>query len=109
MDMKWLYKYPQGEYPYWDLVATNRQRSHNDFEYELLDTGVFNEDRYFDVYLEYAKETPEEIVIKISALNRGSEPAILHVLPSQGNTWSKPMAQPGWPYSPRTCWNSASN
>jgi hypothetical protein len=88
--MKWLYKYPQSEYPYWDLVATNQRRSHNDFEYELLDTGVFNSDRYFDVYVEYAKETPEEILIRISASNRGPDSATLHVLPSLWfrNTWT---------------------
>jgi mannosylglycerate hydrolase MGH1-like protein len=88
--MKWLYKYPQGEYPYWDLVATNRRRSHNEFEYELMDTGVFKDDRYFDVYVEYAKETPEEILIRISVANRGPEPATLHVLPSLWfrNTWT---------------------
>lgn len=88
--MKWLYKYPQGEYPYGDLVGTNRRRSHDDFEYELIDTGVFNDDRYFDVYVEYAKETPEEILIRISVSNRGPEPATLHVLPSLWfrNTWT---------------------
>src|SRR4029077_17768639 len=88
--MKWLYKYPQAEYPYGDLVGTNRRRSHNEFEYELIDTGVFKEDRYFDVYVEYAKETPEEILIRISVSNRGPEPATLHVLPTLWfrNTWT---------------------
>jgi hypothetical protein len=88
--MKWLYKYPQGEYPYGDLVGTNRRRSHNEFEYELIDTGVFNDDRYFDVYVEYAKESPEEILIRISISNRGPESATLHVLPSLWfrNTWT---------------------
>jgi hypothetical protein len=95
--MKWLYKYPQGEYPYGDLVETNRRRSHNDFEYELIDTGAFNDDRYFDVYVEYAKETPEEILIRISVSNRGPEPATLHVLPSLWfrNTWT------WWPDAPK--------
>src|SRR5262252_9320194 len=95
--MKWLYKYPQGEYPYWDLVATNRRRSHDEFEYELLDTGAFNDDRYFDAYVEYAKETPEEILIRISVTNRGPEPATLHVLPSLWfrNTWT------WWPDAPK--------
>jgi hypothetical protein len=95
--MKWLYKYPQAEYPYWDLVTTNRRRSHNEFEYELLDTGVFNEDRYFDVYVEYAKETPEEILIRISASNRGPDSATLHVLPTLWfrNTWT------WWPDAPK--------
>jgi hypothetical protein len=88
--MKWLYKYPQGDYPYGDLVGTNGRRSHNELEYELIDTGVFKDDRYFDVYVEYAKETPEEILIRISVSNRGPEPAILHVLPSLWfrNTWT---------------------
>jgi hypothetical protein len=95
--MKWLYKYPQGEYPYGDLLATNRRRSHNEFEFELLDTGVFKDDRYFDVYVEYAKETPEEILIRISVANRGPEPATLHVLPSLWfrNTWT------WWPDAPK--------
>src|SRR5271165_2718052 len=88
--MKWLYKYPQGEYPYGDLVGTNRRRSHNEFEYELIDTGVFNDDRYFDVYVEYAKETPEEILIRISVSNRGPETATLHLLPTLWfrNSWT---------------------
>ena len=59
--MKYLYKYPQAEYPYRDLIETNRGRSREDFEYELLDTGVFEEDRYFDVFAEYAKADPEDI------------------------------------------------
>ena len=88
--MKWLYKYPQRAYPYADLVETNRQRSRNECEYELIDTGVFDEDRYFDVYVEYAKDTPEDILIRISVSNRGPEPAALHVLPTLWfrNTWA---------------------
>ncbi len=88
--MKYLYKYPQGEFPYADLVNTSRQRSRNEFEYELLDTGVFNEDRYFDVFVEYAKESPEDILIQITIHNRGPEPAELHVLPTLWfrNQWS---------------------
>jgi hypothetical protein len=95
--MKWLYKYPQGEYPYGDLVGTNRRRSHNEFEYELIDTGVFNGDRYFDVCVEYAKETPEEILIRISVSNRGPEPATIHLLPTLWfrNTWT------WWPDAPK--------
>ena len=62
--MKYLYKYPQAAYPYGDLIETNRQRTRNDFEYELLDTGVFNEDRYFDVFVEYAKAGPEDILVQ---------------------------------------------
>ncbi len=64
--MKYLYKYPQAAYPYDDLVKTNRSRTREELEYELLDTGIFNEDRYFDVFVEYAKDSPEEVLIKIS-------------------------------------------
>src|SRR5205814_6479532 len=63
--MKWLYKYPQRAYPYADLIQTNRRRTRTDFEYELLDTGVFDDDRYFDIYAEFAKATPEDILIRI--------------------------------------------
>jgi hypothetical protein len=69
--MKMLYKYPQAAFPYMDLLETNKQRTRNEMEYELLDTGVFNEDRYFDVFVEYAKAGPEDILIKITAINRG--------------------------------------
>ena len=88
--MKYLYKYPQAAYPYDDLVETNGARSAEDFEYELLDTGVFDEDRYFDVFVEYAKESPEDLLIRITVHNRGPETATLHVLPTLWfrNTWS---------------------
>ena len=88
--MKYLYKYPAGGLPYDDLVETNRQRSRHELEYELLDTGVFDEDRYFDVFVEYAKESPEDILIQISVYNRGPEAAELHVLPTLWfrNQWS---------------------
>src|ERR1700746_1312403 len=88
--MKYLYKYPQREFPYANLVDTSRGRSRAEFEYELLDTGVFDEDRYFDVFVEYAKESPEDILIQISVHNRGPEAAELHVLPTLWfrNTWS---------------------
>lgn len=88
--MKYLYKYPQAAYPYADLVVTNRNRNRNELEYELLDTGIFDEDRYFDVFVEYAKVDPEDILIKISISNRGPEAAALHVLPTLWfrNTWS---------------------
>ena len=88
--MKYLYKYPQGEFPYDDLVATNKKRTRHDFEYELLDTGAFDGDRYFDVFVEYAKESPDDLLIKISVWNRGAEPASLHILPTLWfrNTWS---------------------
>ncbi len=88
--MKYLYKYPQREFPYADLVETNRRRSREEFEYQLLDTGVFGEDRYFDVFVEYAKESPEDILINITVHNRGPEAARLRVLPTLWfrNTWS---------------------
>ena len=88
--MKYLYKYPQRAYPYADLIETNRQRSREEFEYELLDTGIFNDDRYFDVFVEYAKEGPEDILIRITVHNRGPEAARLRVLPTLWfrNTWS---------------------
>ncbi len=95
--MKYLYKYPQREYPYSDLVETNRRRGRNDPEYELLDTGVFDDDRYFDVFIEYAKTAANDILIKISAANRGPEAAELHVLPTLWfrNTWA------WWPEQPK--------
>jgi hypothetical protein len=88
--MKYLYKYPQAAYPYNDLVQTNRQRSQLDFEYELLDTGIFDDDGYFDVLVEYAKETPEAILIRISVANRGASAATLHLLPTLWfrNVWA---------------------
>ncbi|HMG36284.1 MAG TPA: glucosidase [Blastocatellia bacterium] len=88
--MKFLYKYPQAEFPYERLAEENRRRSRQEPEFELMDTGVFDEDRYFDVVVEYAKSTPEDILIRISATNRGSESAELHLLPTIWfrNTWS---------------------
>src|SRR5215470_7972233 len=80
--MKYLYKYPQSAYPYDDLVATNRRRDRRDLEYELLDTRVFDQDRYFDVFVEYAKAAPEDVLAQITVCNRGPEPATLHVLPT---------------------------
>jgi Glutaminase/Glycosyl hydrolase family 63 C-terminal domain len=87
--MKWLYKYPQSAFPYAQLVDNNARRPRRDFEFELIDTGVFSLDRYFDVYVEYAKASPEDLVIRISATNRGSAPAPLEVLPTIWfrNTW----------------------
>jgi hypothetical protein len=94
--MKYLYKYPQAAYPYADLVETNRRRTRSELEYELLDTGVFKDDRYFDVFVEYAKEAPEDILIKITVCNRGPEAAELHVLPTLWfrNTWASWVARP---------------
>ena len=92
--MKYLYKYPQAAYPYADLVETNRSRSKSDMEYELLDTGVFKEDRYFDVFVEYAKDGPEDILIRITASNRGPGAAELHLLPTLWfrNNWASWIA-----------------
>src|SRR3954447_15735971 len=88
--MKWLYKYPQREFPYDTIVASNRKRSRGAYEYELIDTGVFEANRYFDVQVEYAKASPEDVLVKVTATNRGAEPADIHVLPTLWfrNTWS---------------------
>ena len=88
--MKYLYKYPQAEFPYAKLVEENRRRDKTQPEFELLDTGVFDEDRYFDVFVEYAKADVEDILIKITVINRGPEDANLRVLPTIWfrNTWS---------------------
>lgn len=93
--MKQLYKYPQSAYPYADIIQENARRTRNDMEYELLDTGIFNEDRYFDVFIEYAKAGPEDILVKISAVNRGPEAADLHLLPTLWfrNDWSLWIAE----------------
>jgi hypothetical protein len=87
--MKYLYKYPQRAFPYDELLQTNRRRGKQELEYELLDTGVFDDDRYFDVFVEYAKADPEDLLVRITAVNRGPEPATLHVLPTLWfrNTW----------------------
>jgi len=76
-------------------VETNRRRSRNEFEYELLDTGVFNDDRYFDVFVEYAKAGPEDILVRITAANRGPDPAELHLLPTLWfrNDWAPWIAE----------------
>jgi hypothetical protein len=88
--MKYLYKYPQRAYPYDDIVAGNRKRNKFQQEYELVDTGVFNESRYFDVFVEYAKASPHDCLIEIRAVNRGPDAAPLHILPTLWfrNTWS---------------------
>ena len=94
--MRMLYKYPQAAYPYTDLVETNRRRGKLDREYELVDTGIFDESRYFDVIVEYAKAAPDDVVIRIQAINRGPEAAEIHLLPTLWfrNTWS-------WDLDPR--------
>ena len=94
--MKYLYKYPQLEFPYSKLVEENRRRGRNQPEFELIETGVFDEDRYFDIFVEYAKAEPEEILIRIQAVNRGPEAAVLHLLPTVWfrNTWSWGYTEP---------------
>ena len=88
--MKALYKYPQRAYPYSDLLETNRHRGKFEPEYELIDTGVFSEDRYFDVMMEYAKVDPHDVLIRVSVTNHGPEAAPIHVLPTLWfrNTWA---------------------
>ena len=88
--LRFLYKYPQGEFPYQKLIAENAKRSTAEPEYELLDTGIFDEDRYFDIEVEYAKVTEEDVAIRIKATNRGPDAAPLHILPHLWfrNTWS---------------------
>jgi hypothetical protein len=87
--MKMLYKYPQQEYPYSWLVEENKRRTRNDPEFELIDTGIFDQNKYFDVFTEYAKDSPGDILIKITVHNRGDEDAALNVLPTIWfrNTW----------------------
>ncbi len=88
--MKYLYKYPHAEFPYTQLVEENRRRGKLDREFELMDAGVFNENRYFDVFIEYAKASPEDMLIRITVANRGPEPASIHLLPTVWfrNTWA---------------------
>jgi hypothetical protein len=104
--MKYLYKYPQARYPYERLVEENRRRGGRGFEFELLDTGIFDEDRYFDIEVEFAKASPEDICIRVEAINRGPEAAALHLIPHLWfrNTWGwgdepqpEPSIQPGPP------------
>ena len=94
--MRWLYKYPQRAFPYDDLLRVNRGRSRWEMEYELLDTGIFADDRYFDVFVEYAKADPEDLLVRITVHNRGPEPAPLHLLPTLWfrNSWSWAPGQP---------------
>jgi len=98
--LKGLYKYPQGAFPYRALVEENAKRSKAEPEYELLDTGIFDRDRYFDVFAEYAKAAPDDILIRITIANRGPEPSRLHLLPTFWfrNTWSWGRSGEGyWP------------
>ncbi len=102
---KALYKYPQAEFPYSLLVSENRNRGKNDPEFELLDTGVFDENRYFDIVVEYAKAGPNDILIRITALNRGPDRAALHLIPMLWfrNTWS--WGRSGEGYGPKPVLN----
>ena len=97
--MRYLYKYPQRAFPYNRLVEENARRTALDPEFELIDTGVFDDDRYFDIVVEYAKSSPEDIAVRIEAINRGPEPAVLHILPHLWfrNTWGHRMDCPPMP------------
>ena len=92
--MKYLYKYPQSAYPYNDLVQTNRTKGRDQFEYELIDTGIFDGNRYFDVFVEYAKASPEDLLVQITVHNRGADEASIHLLPTAWfrNTWANGAA-----------------
>jgi len=102
--MKYLYKYPQAEFPYLNLIETNRRRGRLDPEYELLDTGIFDGDRYFDIFVEYAKATPTDLLIEITVCNRGPDDHGLHVLPTLWfrNVWA------WWPEEPKPSLHDAS-
>src|SRR6202050_314083 len=88
--LKALYKYPQAEFPYAKLVEENKRRGRNEPEFELIDTGIFNENRYFDIFVEYAKNSPDDILIRLTIANRGPDAATLHLLPTLWfrNSWS---------------------
>jgi len=97
--LKYLYKYPQAAFPYEQLMIENGKRTRKDPEFELVDTGIFSDNRYFDVFVEYAKATPEDILIRITAWNRGPDPAPLHLLPT---LWFRNRWGWGEPYDPPT-------
>ena len=101
--MKALYKYPQSEFPYARLVEENRRRGKQDAEFELVDTGVFDEHRYFDVVAEYAKASPDDILIRVTIANRGPESAAIHLLPTLWfrNSWSWGCTHDGCEVKPR--------
>lgn len=94
--LKMLYKYPHAAFPYEQLVEVNRKRSRQELEYELIDTGVFEANRYFDIFIEYAKAGPQDILMRVSVINRGPDPAPLHVIPQIWfrNTWSWSLDAP---------------
>src|SRR5213595_3376580 len=105
--LKALYKYPQAAYPYGRLLEENRRRGKDEAEFELVDTGAFDDDRYFDVVVEYAKASPEDVLIRVTVANRGPETASIHVLPSLWFriTWrrtSAPTRLRRGCYSPKT-------
>ena len=102
--MKALYKYPQREYPYSWLLEENRRRGKGDAEFELLDTGLFDDNRYFDVFAEYAKTSPDDVLVRITVANRGPEDARLDLLPTLWfrNTWS--WGRTGEGYWPKPAW-----
>ena len=101
--LKGLYKYPQAEFPYQWLIDENARRTRNDPEFELADTGIFDDDRYFDILTEYAKNSPDDILIRITAINRGPEAATLHLLPQlfYRNTWAWGCKHEGCEVKPR--------
>ena len=99
--MKYLYKYPQAAFPYANLVETNRRRNRNEMEYELLDTGVFKDDRYFDIFVEYAKAGPDDILVRITAVNRGPDAADLHSCPRCGSETTGRRGSPNRTEPPR--------
>ena len=94
--LKFLYKYPQRRFPYEQLREESKRRGRHDPEYELLDTGIFDDNRYFDVFVEYAKADPRDILMRVTAHNRGPDAAELHVLPTVWfrNTWGWKPDQP---------------
>jgi hypothetical protein len=94
--MRMLYKYPQSAFPYQELIDVNAARGLQEREYELIDTGVFDDDRYFDVFVEYAKASPEDILMRVTAHNRGADPAPIHILPQvfARNDWSWQTGRP---------------
>ena len=98
--MKYLYKYPQAAFPYADLVETNSRRCRDEMEYELLDTGVFDDDRYFDVFVEYAKAGPEDILVQITAVNRGPEAG--RAAPAADSVVPQRLGNMAWPALPRS-------
>src|SRR5213594_14417 len=105
--MKYLYKYPQAAYPYQQLIEESRKLRNDQGEYELLDTGIFDAQRYFDVFVEYAKASPEDLCIRIEVCNRGPEPAPIHILPHLRfrNTWAwgpQPLPQPSIRLGPQS-------